>query len=466
MDRTKYLVKNTVIFAIGNVGSKIINFFLIPLFTNYLSTEQYGITDLIFTICSVAIPVIIFNINEAIIRFAMDKYADYNKIMSVGFVVLALSILLALPLYIIAWLYSPISQYRMYIYVYVLTYGVCEVNVFYLRGKEKLLSFSISNILRTLLTALFNMLFLVVLHLEISGYLIAFICANVITSIFAFFAGRIFEVFEKFSFDRQLFRDMIKYSLPLIPNSFMWWIIDSSDRIMITALVGVSVSGIYAISSKITALISFISTIFNQAYSYSALREEESTDRIDFNNKVLDILFAAVTLTGLCVMTIIKVFMKYYVAQEFFEAWYYAPPLIVGTCILVIATFFSVSYTVNKDSVGFLKSGALGAMVNIILNLILIPQLGALGAAIATCVSYIAIFIFRSKDIKKYIQMNIYSFRHIASVFILMVSASCVYTNQIIQICFCAIGVFLTLMLYKESSEFVCKKMTGLFVRK
>ena len=465
MNRTKYLVKNTVVFAIGNIGSKLINFFLIPLFTNYLSTEQYGITDLIFTILSIAVPVIILNINEAIMRFAMDEEADYNKIMSVGMVVIALSVILSIPLYIISWAYTPVSDFRIYIYVYAITYGICEINVFYLRGKEQLLAFSISNMLRTFLIAVFNILFLVVLHLEIPGYLLAFISANVITALYAFFVGHIYGAIRNFKFDKELFERMTRYSLPLIPNSFMWWIIDSSDRIMITTMIAVSVSGIYAVSSKITALISFISTIFNQAYSYSALKEEKSEDRIEFNNKVLDMLFASVTIIGLSVMLIIKVFMRYYVSTDFFDAWYYAPPLIVGTCVLVLATFLSVSYTVNKDSMGFLKSGILGAVINIALNLSLIPLIGALGAAIATCASYIIIFVYRSIDTRKYIRLSIYSKTHIISFIVLGLSALSVYISEELHYGTCIAGIIVAVIIYRNSIRFAGTKLISILKR-
>ena len=458
MNRSKYLAKNTIIFAIGNLGSKLINFLLVPLFTNILTTQEYGTSDLIFTICSIASPLITLNINEAIMRFSVDDDADINSIMSIGVTVAVCSFILGIPLYLFAVFYLPISNYKIYVYIYAITYGIRIINVFYLRGKENLIAFSISSILSTLFIGIFSILFLAVFRMGVEGYLLAFITSNILTGIYAFVAGNVKDVIKNFIFDSVLFRRMIAYSLPLIPNSFMWWIIDSSDRIMITTMIGVSISGIYAVASKITGFISFLSTIFNQAYSYSAIHENNSDDKTEFNNKIMDMLFLMVTIVGITVLAFIKPFMEIYVGKDFLDAWKYAPPLIIGTCILVMATFFSVFYTVSKDSMGFLKSGSLGALVNIILNLCLIKGIGALGAAIATCLSYFAIFLFRYFDTKKYISLNVFNTKRFISFMALIVVGLATYNDSNVKYLAFITFLALTLGFYRDSLKLLVSK--------
>ena len=79
-NRTGYLMKNTALFALGNLGTKIISFFLIPLYTKVLTTEQYGIVDLVVTISTIVVPILSLNIAEAVMRFNLDKDADKDKI--------------------------------------------------------------------------------------------------------------------------------------------------------------------------------------------------------------------------------------------------------------------------------------------------------------------------------------------------------------------------------------------------
>ena len=426
-NRKKYLIKNTAIFALSNIGSKIINFFLVPLYTYMLTNEQYGTVDLIFTISSFFVPILIINISEAIMRFGLDKNADDNKLLSIGLFTIGASAIVGVMLVPLVGCYPPLAEYKYHVYFYTISCGATDILLCYLRGKEQLLAFSVGNIIRTTTIALFNIVFLMKFRMGIEGYLLAYISANIITSLYSILVGDVRKVIKNFALDKVLFNQMIRYSIFLIPTSFMWWIINSSDRIMITYFMGLSVSGLYAVSSKIPSLVSTISTIFNQAYSYSAIKENESNDRNEYNNNIFHYLLIAVSITGIVLLTVIKVFLKYYVSPEYYEAWICTPPLIAGTCILILATFFSVSYTVNKDSAGFMKSGTIGALMNVIMNLLLIPRIGSMGAALATAASYIAVFVYRYYDIRKYLNLKVFTKKHVLSLVCLLASCLFVY---------------------------------------
>ena len=165
--RGKYLIKNTAIFALSNIGTKIINFFLVPLYTYVLTNEQYGTTDLIFTISSFLAPILILNINEAIMRFALDNNADDNKLLSIGLVTIGASAVIGLLLIPLVDCYPPLAIYKYYVYLYTISYGATDIFLCYLRGKEQLLEFSIGNIIRTTAIALFNIAFLMKFNMGI-----------------------------------------------------------------------------------------------------------------------------------------------------------------------------------------------------------------------------------------------------------------------------------------------------------
>lgn len=269
--RNRYLVKNTAIFAVGNLAPKIIAFFMVPIYTNVLNTSEYGIVDLINTISMIAIPFLILNISESIMRFSLDKGADYNKIMSVGLVIALLSVLIGFFFIPISRSFDGIKDYVWMIYFYTISLGLSQIFLSYLRGTERLIQFSIGNIIQTLAIGGLNVFFLCNLKLQIKGYFGAYILANLITCIYAFWIGNIKNVIRNFNIDTALAIRMIKYSFVLIPNTFMWWIINSSDRIMVTAMIGAAANGIYAISYKIPSMIQIFSNIFNQAWTYSAI---------------------------------------------------------------------------------------------------------------------------------------------------------------------------------------------------
>ena len=422
-NRSRYLIKNTIIFTIGNLGSKFISFFLIPLYTNALSTSQYGVVDLITTVGTVAIPILTLNICESVMRFALDKDANHEKITQIGTNILLIGMVIGLFMLPICYLSEKVSQYAFFIYLYVISLAASQLYLCDLRGKEQLIQYSIGNVLHTFFIALLNILFLLVFKEGIEGYLKAYIIANILTAIYALIVGKGYNSFYFTKIDKDLLKQMIKYSVVLIPNSFMWWIMNSSDRIMVSSMVGIAANGIYAVSYKLPTLVSTLTTIFNQAWSYSAIREEGTIDESEYNNKIFKSLIGIVMLMGIGLMTFMKPFLSIYVAREYYTAWKYTPFLTIGCVFLTLATFMATSYTVHKDSFGYLFSGMFGAIFNIVMNFALIPLIGVYGAAIATCISYILVFIFRFFHTRKYILYNIKNKEFILGTIVLVLSA-------------------------------------------
>ena len=247
-NRNKYLIKNTLLFTLGNLGSKLITFFLIPLYTNTLSTTQYGTIDLVATVSTVAIPILTINICESVMRFALDKDADQKQITQIGTYIFLCACLFGLLIIPICTLFNQISSYAGLTYFYVISLAASQLYLCDLRGKELLLYYSIGNVLHTLLIAVFNIMFLLIFKMEIKGYLLAFIIANLIISLYALIVGKGYKSFTLQRINKKLLVSMSKYSIVLIPNSFMWWIMNSSDRIMVSSMVGIAANGIYAVS--------------------------------------------------------------------------------------------------------------------------------------------------------------------------------------------------------------------------
>ena len=429
-NRSDYLIKNTIIFTMGNLGSKLISFFLVPLYTYALTATEYGVVDLIVTVGTVAVPVLTLNISEAVMRFALDKDADKKKITQIGTGILIIGMLLGLLIFPICHSFNKISQYSEFVYFYVVALSMSQLYLCDLRGKELLVYYSIGNVLNTFFIAALNILFLVVLKEGIEGYLKAYIIANTLTAIYAIVVGKGYKSFNFSEIDKGLLARMAKYSIVLIPNSFMWWIMNSSDRIMVSSMISVAANGIYAVSYKLPTLVSTLTTIFNQAWSYSAIREEGTADESEYNNKIFKVLIGIVMLTGIGILTFAKPFLSVYVSKEYYIAWKYMPFLTVGFVYLTMASFMATSYTVHKDSFGYLFSGMFGAIFNIVMNFILIPLIGVYGAAIATCISYILVFVFRLFHTRKYIKYNIKNKEFLLGSIILFLSAALMYVDN------------------------------------
>ena len=444
--KNKYLMKNTIIFAIGNFATKLITFLLVPLYTNVLSTEQFGTVDLLYTICSFLIPLFSFNITEAILRFSLDKNSKNNKITSIALVSILFLVLTSIVMIPILGLFDDFSNYKVLFYFYMITFGTSQIFLINLKGQEKLKLFSIGNFIYAASVSILNIIFLLVLKMGINGYFFAYIVANIITIIYGAIFGKIGNTLHNFDFDKTLFKSMINYSLILIPTSFMWWIMNFLDRIMVTKYISLSANGIYAVSYKIPTILTVVSSIFIQAWLFSAIKEKDSEDNSSYTNNVFNFLAFGTIVIGSMLLIIIKPLFNVYVSKEFFEAWKYVPYLMIGYVFLNLSTFISTSYSVHKNSKGFLCSAVVGAVVNCILNFILIPILGISGAAVATLISYISVFIYRLFDTKKYLVIKIEKKFVISIIFMILISILLYFQNiftLIIQILLLLIIIYI-----------------------
>ena len=404
--RSKYLLKNTVIFALGNFSTKLIAFFLVPFYTYVLTTEEYGVINLIFTLATLIGPFLMVNLQDAVRRFALESNADHKAILSIEWGVIIVGHLFGLLLIPLAKMYAPISSYSLELYFYIVSLSANTIFLEYLRGIEKMKAYSICSVLSSLIIAVLNIFFLTRMQLGVSGYFLAYIIAFTFSSLIAIIIGKQYTVFREWKWDKTLFRNMIKFSIPMIPNSLLWWVSSSSDHIMVTHFINAAANGIYTVSYKIPTLISTVSNIFMQAWQISAIKENDSKDNDDFSNIMFDGYIRFITLFTGFLLVIIKPFMYIYVNPSFVEAWKYTPFLIIGYAFSTLGTFVGTPYYVYKDMKGNMFSAASGAMINVILNAILIPTLGIQGAAIATCFSYIVVFIYRVFDTRKYVILN------------------------------------------------------------
>lgn len=449
ISRKKYLLRNTIIFAISTFATKLISFLLIPLYTNILNPSEYGKVDLLFTICNFLYPLFTLNISEAIYRFSMDKRHDFEKIKSIGLICFIFSALISVITIPILYLIPNYKNYAMLYYFYLVTFSASQILLATLKGEEKLKLYGISNIINSISIAFFNVIYLLVLKKNIDGYFYSYILSNIIVILFIIIKTKDGFNFHNKKIDKELFGNMIKYSLFLIPTSFMWWIINSSDRIMVTYFVGEYANGIYSISYKIPSLLTTMASIFNQAWMFSAITEKDSNDVEKYTNDIFTKFFIIMNIFGLLILLVIKPLFKIYVSEEYYIAWKYVPFLVIGFIFMTSSTFISTSYNVYKDSKGFLFSGLIGAIINIILNIILIPILEVYGASIATCISYIIVFLYRKSDTKKYVKIN-FNLKHILLLIIVIISAISLYVDNIIGIIIQLLCLIITIIKYKD----------------
>ena len=404
--KIKRLVTDTLIFALGNLGSKVILFFMVPLYTKFLTKEEYGTSDLVFTVAQLLVPFVSLVIFDAVLRFGLEKGADKQSVLKSSFVVIFIGSILTVIVTPAFRIYEPLSEWRWYLCIYVILTMIGNVELNYLKLIDKNKSFAIISILHTLVLAAANVVMLANFHWGIRGYLVATILGSATTVVLSLFPGRIVHDLKKGKFDRTLLKKMIVFSSPLILNNVSWWVIQSSDKIMIEAMVGAAALGLYTAATKIPSLINVIISIFSQAWGLSSIREFESSNDKSFYSDV----FVSYSVIGfgvaICINTIVKIFMSIYVSDSFFEAWRFVPLLLASAAFSAVASYFGSLYGALKKSVNNMFSTLCAAIVNIIVNYLCILWLGAWGAIIGTTTAYIILAFYRMIDVLRYIKFD------------------------------------------------------------
>lgn len=449
MNRSKYrdLSKNTILFTISSFGSKIISFLLVPLYTHVLSTNDYGTADLISSSVSLLIPLLTLNIQDAVLRFALDDKTDKKKVISVGIKhnILGSGILLVLLYFLVK--ASILKLDKEYIYFLFLSFffgGLYNSFSMYVRAKNKVYILAISGIVNTLIACVFNIVFLVIFKLGILGYLIANVSGTAVGVLIMFLGGEIYKDL-KFDKNKSLNKEMIMYSLPLVLNSIAWWINNASDKYILTLFCGIAANGIFSVAYKIPTILSTITGVFYNAWSVSAITEFDKDDSDGFIGNIYT-LYSGVSIISCSLILIFNYpLAKLLYAKDFFEAWKYVPFLLLGATFNGIALFEGCIFTAVKKTKAVFKTTLVGAGINTLANVVLIMWIGPIGAAIATMVGYFSIWTVRTIQVQKIVSMKVCWKSQILSIFLLTLqTVVAIYKNgEIFQIaCFVLILFF------------------------
>lgn len=403
----KSLVKNSIIFAAANFGSKALKLLIIPFYTYYLTASQYGTVDMIMTTVSLASPFLMLGMNEAALRFSMKKEYDENAVfINCGFVMCAMSAICYAP----CLMFSRISIFQGYwklFYLLLLATSFESMLLYYARGVDKSFIFASAGILNTVVLLSLNIIFLKYFHAAGEGYLLSILLASAVSCVYLFFSLRLRRTFQWKRIDRGLMKQMLTYSLPLMPNAVMWWIMNASDRYIIVWFMGTSAAGIYAVSNKLPSIMSGFAGVFHQAWQISAVQEYKSDDRERFYTVVFD-SFAKSSLTAAAALILfVKPAVVLLVEAEYSDAWKFAPMLLLGAVFSGMSGFMGVNYTVSERTFGAFTTSALGAMINLGLNVILTPYAGMYGTAAATFIGFYVLWLIRTAQTTCYMHLKI-----------------------------------------------------------
>ena len=405
------LAKNTVWFSAGSFGSKLLSFFLVPLYTSVLTTAEYGVADILATSASLLTYVFTLDIASAVLRFVIGTRENPHRILSYGLrVLLAGSALLAVLLAglhmgrAIPWA----SEWYVFLFLHFFALSLHEILCNYLRATDRIKETAISGILLTAVTVGLNVVLLLGFNMGLTGYLVAVSGGLLASSGYCLWV--VHQPLGKLLLDccdKRTCRAMRRYSVPLVFNGIAWGLNNSLDKYIVLWLCGAGANGVLSVAYKIPTLLSVFHSVFAQAWNLSAVKEFDNEDKDGFFANTY-MSYNAVLVTGCSVLVLLNIpLAKILFAKEFFAAWQYSSVLLLSALFGALSGILGSIFTAAKDSRVFAVSTVTAVLINAVLNIVLVRYFGTLGAAAATAVSFFAIWLIRLVCTGKYIRWRL-----------------------------------------------------------
>ena len=408
MNKKKQLAKNTLIIFVGKVCTQLISFFLLPLYTGYLTTSDYGVVDLITTYVTLLVPVITLELEMSIFRYLVDSRSsekDSKKLVSNNFCILAFSLIIFIFLYLV------VTSFWKFDYRFIILFDiiVCVLSGNFLqvaRGLGKTIDYAISCIITGACTILCNIFLIVFCHMGASGMIISMAVANGLCSLYLFIRLKLYNKIDFGLVDNKLIKDMFKYSIPLIPNGISWWIVNVSDRTIISYVLGSSFNGLYAVSNKFPTILSSLLGIFNLSWSESSALHINSKDRNEFFSDIANTVTKLFTSLGAGMIACLPFVFPILINDKYNDAYNYIPILILGAVFNVLICLYSGIYIAKKNTKRVASISIIGAIVNIVVNLLLIKQIGLYAASLSTAIAYFVMMLYCNFNLRKHVKIK------------------------------------------------------------
>lgn len=406
--KVKELLSNTLLFTVANLGSKLMVFLMVPLYTAVLSTDEYGIADMVQTTATMLIPILTAMIAEGVLRFCFLKEYSSNEVFSIGIRITLFGAFLG-TLLCICFLYIPffkaLDLYVLFIPVLFLSNSMVNLFHKYSRGIGNVKASATAGLISTLIVILLNLCFLLVLKIGVLGYLMAYALGDFVAVAYMTFKNNAVKAYTSTK-NQKLRKDMLKYSIPLVPNSLSWWALSSVNRYVMLAWLGVSAVGIYSATLRIPTILTVLCDIFAQAWLLSALKDYGSDESKRFIRSMHNKYFALLIILTAIIILLSCPLAMILLSGEFYQYWWVTPYLFISVFYGALVGFLgSIFSSERKNTMQFIST-MIGTIVSFIVTIFFLKEYGAVVVAISTMVGYYIIWLIRRVAVNKYINVG------------------------------------------------------------
>lgn len=403
MSRESSLIKNTIIITIGKVCTQLVSFFLLPLYTAILSTEEYGVVDLLNTLVALLLPLVTLQIEQALFRELVEargNEAEKAKVIRTGI----FSVLVQCTIYFGIFIcLAPLinNEYKYFLATNVLINAILSVLLQIARGLGNNKCYAMASFFSASLTIVFNVFFLTGVKWGARGMLVATFMGQLVAAIYLVFTLQIFKYIKNGEYKKKLMISLLKYSIPLIPNAISWWIIDASDRIIVTALLGISQNGILAASLKFASLLTGLNYITTLSWTESISVAINDKDIENYFNRMINVFLRFYIAISVGMIACMPFAFPILVNAKYQAGYGLIPISIMATLFNVVVGLVSVVYVAKKNTKAIAQTSVMAAVINISVHLLLIKYIGLYAAVLSSLIAFLSMSVLRIRDIKK-----------------------------------------------------------------
>lgn len=409
MGKVKELAKNTIIISVGKISTQLVSFLLLPLYTTVLTTEEYGIVDVIVTYIQLLLPIVTCQLEQSIFRFVLEQRNNEENKKIVLSQIYTLSIIILVIFSLLYICVSPFinSEFKWYLLMNLLANVYTVLMLQTARGMGLNGVYAGGSFISASGQVVLNIVFVLILKMGVRGMLLSTFIAYILGGTYLLVRTKVYKYIRFIRIDIESVKQYLMYSLPLIPDVISWWILHAFDRTLILKILGVGANGIYSAANKFSGIYTTVYNIFNLSWTETvALHLYKEGSLKDLNNLQSKVIrFFSCIFLG--ITAVLPLVFKLLVNDKYIAAYYQIPPLLMGAFFSAMTGVIGAYYVAAKMTSAIAKMTFMGAILNIFINIIFIEKFGLYAASFSTLFSYLIIFVIRYNDVKKIFDIKI-----------------------------------------------------------
>ena len=429
----KALFKNTGIIAIGQISTKIVNFLLLPLYTALLSTEEYGLVDLLTTYSSLIVVIIGLQINQAVFRFLVTSREDEKRLKEITSTVILETGVVFIGYTILFLIIQPFItvSYKWYLLIHVIASIYLQTVAGISRGLGQNGIYATGNFISAFMMIILNVLFIAIMKLGVGAMLIAYVIGPFIGGSYIAIRTKIWKFFDIKFANKKDMKMVMNYAIPLVPNELSWIVIHSSDRMIISAFLSVAINGLIAVAAKISTIYTTIFSIFNTSWTEQVVLHYKDEGGAEYVCEMFDKMITFFATIAIGIIASIPLVFPFLVNQSFKDAYDLIPWYMIAVFFNAVIGMISAIYLIENETKQVAVSTMFAALINVVVDLLCVKVIGMYAAPISSICGYMVVSFWRVWDVNKRHCRIIMSWKKIVGLMImLIISMSSFYSRN------------------------------------